>query len=207
MSLAPISRPQLRIIDGGGKPTPKWRNFPKSLVARSPFDREEVAHFRLAQQDIEKAAKHGRRQPILDCWSCVVGLPPPVPNISSVGSALRTVSLLSLRDAHACFRGVKRPVGDDDTGWDMVVYISKPQWFFEFEPSLACIAKLTKAPDDLVFATCVRLDNPRGESYEEGTKKRAPARGVITHWEFVEADPSDKNLPCGHKERFRRRLW
>jgi hypothetical protein len=162
-----------------------------------------------ADQIVQSAKKVLAREgrPHMDCWGCVIGRPPPVPNIFGVTPSECLSNLTSLKDAHACYRGVKRPVGNDDTGWDMVVYVSKPIWYFEHEPSLVCIAKPAPVADDLVFATCVRLDNPREERYEQGFRERAPVRGVITHWEFLESDPSDNTLPLGHKERFRKRLW
>lgn len=200
-------RPQLRLIGGDGKSPSKWLDFPSTVIARSPFQRNESAFYRFAKEDATKANQARRRQPIFEAWSLVFGEPPPVPNIDSQGPARFGARLTSISDAHACFRGIKRPVGDDDHGWEFVVYISKPAWFYVYEPSLACVAKLEVVPDDLVFATVVRLDQPRNGRYGTTAAAGASTKGVITHWQFIESEPTDALLPIGYRERYRRRLW
>ena len=52
-------------------------------------------------------------------------------------------------------------------------------------------------PADLVFMAYVRLDEP-----SDGA-----TRGVLTHWQFVEADNKHGDLPLGFEHRYDRRHW
>jgi hypothetical protein len=59
----------------------------------------------------------------------------------------------------------------------------------------------------LVFATIVRLDQPLRGRYGTAAAAGASTKGVITHWQFIESDPSDALLLIGYRERYRKRLW
>jgi hypothetical protein len=198
-------RKTLTVIQGGGNAVPKWRDFPQTVRARSPFDRNITVTYRLAQHDLHKASTFERKQIIFDCWSCIFGRLPPVPNIQKFQQVVGLREMSSLANAHACFRGFKRPVGDDPRGWDMVAYVTKPSWTFEFEPDLACVAKPFPVPQGFVFLICVRLDNMSQRRYKNNNQ--APVEGVVTHWEFVECDPVNANLPRDFKERFTKQQW
>jgi hypothetical protein len=176
-------------------------------MARSPFFRDQPVFFRLARHDIEKALQGRRRQPIFDLWSVVVGRFPPVPNHSIIACDLPDGELTQLSEAHACFRGLKRPVGLDDRGFDMVAYVLKPKRFVVYEPGLACLGQVADVPSNLVFIVYVRLDQPPERRYEKSTGSKSATKGVITHWQFVEADEQATNLPIGYRERYRKRLW
>lgn len=198
---------RFQVIDGGAQRAPPSLALRPQVIARSPFDRSEAITFRLSKLEIQKRAAARRAQPVFEAWSVVIGEPPPVNNISKWDERLRLCPLVSLADAIACFRGVKRPVAEDDTGWDTLAYVIRPEWYFAYQPSLACVAELTKVPADLVFVTYVRLDQPFGE--QNARYSRTEASGVITHWHFVEgeADSSGQLLPVGHPMRYRTRLW
>ncbi len=62
-------------------------------------------------------------------------------------------------------------------------------------------------PDDLVFVTYVRLDHPEIGRYGTRAAHGLAVKGVISHWQFVEADATTRDLPVGHEERYRQRLW
>lgn len=202
-----IIRPTFSVIHGGHQTPPPWQDLPKTILARSPFSRDEIGYFRVARGDAQKALAANRRQPFLDFWSCVYGRLPPVNNISSQDPARFGAALISIADAHACFRGLKRPFGDDAHGWDRIVYISRPKWFYVYEPSLACVLKLLPVPNDLLFAIYARLDHPASGRMGSRAVTGAAAKGIITHWEFVECDPHSEILPVDHSSRYRRRLW
>jgi len=53
-------------------------------------------------------------------------------------------------------------------------------------------------PADLVFVVYVRLDE---------NCDAASDTGVITHWQFVDADENDPLLPHDFANRFVNRLW
>jgi len=103
------------------------------------------------------------------------------------------------RDAHACFQGVRRPCAEDGDGDNVVAYVLKPNVVIGYKalpPAMLAVKEVI--PGDLVLVAYVRLDAPVTET--------GPI-GVLTHWQFVEADAADCMLPKGYKERYAKRLW
>jgi hypothetical protein len=205
----PSMRPEGRfaVVEGGAQRPPSWQDFPQTVVGRSPFNRYEVAYYRLSKSAIAKMDVAKRRQPILDAWTCVLGKIPPVNNSAILQKHPASGRLLSVADAHACFRGVKRAVGNDDRGFDVIAFVSRPPWGASYTPSMSCPVSWFSVPDDLVFVTYVRLDHPALGRYGTPTANGVAVRGVISHWQFVEADAAEHDLPAGYKERYRRHLW
>lgn len=191
-----------RVIEGGAQAPPSWLDLPSRVIARSPLDRECPVDFRFSKERLIGLDKVRRRQPTFDAWALVHAKLPPIPNRSKLASQLGGHALVGLRHAHACFRGTMRPVGNDNRGWDVVAYVSRPSIYVRYEPDLVCVGRIAQAPDDVVFVTYVRLDR-------EGGKSRAGSStvsGVVTHWQFVEA-AGGGTLPIGFQERYRRQLW
>lgn len=156
---------------------------------------------------MQKALDANRRQPLLDLWSAVVGEIPPFPNAAAKwGSIFKSCPLISMADSIACFRGLKRPMGSDDRGFDCYAFVSKPTHRFVYEPSLACSIKLIDVPADLVHITYVRCDHPQGRVRTSGSEMTASV-GVVTHWHFVEADQTELSLPADFSNRYRQRIW
>ena len=205
----PSVRPEGRfaVVEGGAQRPLPWQDFPQTVVGRSPFNRYEVAYYRLSKSAIAKMDVAKRRQPILDAWTCVLGEIPPVNNSSILQKHRASSLLLSVADAHACFRGVKRAVGNDDRGFDVVAFVSRPSWGACYTPSISCPVSWFCVPDDLVFVTYVRLDHPAQGRYGTPAADGIAVQGVISHWQFVEADAAERDLPAGYKERYRKRLW
>jgi hypothetical protein len=203
----PSLRPTLRVIEGGGNPTPKLFDLPTAVLTRSPFSRDAIVGFRLATEDARKALDNNRRQPIYDLWSAVLGHVPPQTGASLDLPDGSIASLSGVATAYACFRGIRRPAGDDTAGYDFFAYVHKAEYTFKFEPSMSRCVKLVRVPDDLVFVTHMKLDYPEGRPYGKNAFKDAAVKGVITHWGFVEADPRNPMMPINHETRFRRRVW
>ena len=195
------------VIEGGGQLPSPWQDLPQTVVARSPFNRECVALYRLSKHTFAKLDSAKRRQPFFDAWTCILGKVPPVNNSSMLTRNNGGRRLFSLSDARACFRGVKRAVGADTHGFDVVAFVSRPAWGVCYSPSLSCPISWWSVPNDIVFVTYVRLDHPPSGRYGTATASEALVRGVITHWHFVEADPEINDLPIGYQVRYRRRLW
>jgi hypothetical protein len=107
--------------------------------------------------------------------------------------------LIPLVQAHACFRGIERPLAEDDDGANVVAYVLRPRFFYEYDPNMVSLAQRVPVPRDLVFITYARLLDQTGEPGE-------PV-GVITHWGFVEADPKNLRLPINSTTRYREQLW
>jgi hypothetical protein len=195
------------VIEGSREPPSPWQDLPQTVVARSPFDRNRAALYRLSKLTFSKLDAAKRRQPFFDAWTGILGKVPPVNNSSILTRNNGNRKLLSLSDAHACFRGVKRAVGDDPHGFDLVAFISKPRWGVCYSPSLGCAISWWPIPNDVVFVTYVRLDHPPTGRYGTTNATAEVVRGVITHRHFVEAGPECNELPIEFRERYRRRLW
>ena len=202
----PVENHNLVLITGGGRKPSAWIEVPQTIICPSPENRSEPTTFRIAGASVRKALEAGHRQPLLDLWSLVHGQIPPVNNaLIRWGSDDIQNSLLSMSGAHACFRGIKRPLGDDDQGYDVYAYVTKPGVLFKYVPSMGCVIEPVKIPPDLVCVIYVRMDYPYGRPHP--SSKSAPiSRGIVTHWEMVEADESGL-LPIDHERRYRRRIW
>jgi hypothetical protein len=108
--------------------------------------------------------------------------------------------LSGLKDAHALFRGIERPLAEDDDGANVLAYVVKPTTMYEYDSnSMVSVALKITVPQDVVFVVYVRLDNPDAAP-EDMT-------GIVTHWGFVEADKDDPTLPTEYNSRYRQRLW
>ena len=176
-----------------------WLRFPTSVRAPSPFDRLTPCALEISHNDTRKAARAGRRQPAFDLWSMILGRAPPVPGVDARNASLPG-ALISIADAHACFRGIERPLAEDDDGGDVVAYALRPQFFYQYDPNMVSVALKVPAPRDVVFVVYARLF--------DANKVVASAQiGVITHWDFVEADRADPKLPVHYSSRYRNRLW
>ena len=190
-----VTSEPFKVIEGAWVAAPELVNLPQHIRARSPEDRNKPCRVRVYREDVRKAAAQRRRQPAYEFWSVLSGKAPPVPHrLENADEGLCT-----LFDAHACFRGVRRPIGEDGAGDTFVAYILKPKLFcvYDARPPLVMTHKVP-APDDLVFVAYVRMDEPSDAT---------STKGVLTHWHFVEADPRDARLPIGYDERYVDRLW
>src|SRR5271165_4455653 len=176
------------IVEGPGQ----WVQFPERVVAPSPEDRTIPCIFRLAAGDSHKLAQIGRRQLIFELWSVILGTPPPVPGCAHRNKPSNG-ELTNLRAAHALFRGIERPLAEDDDGSNVLAYVLKPRIFYEYAPNMVSVALKSPVPTDLVFVTYARLD--------PATEEPGAIRGVVTHWGFVEADRSNPDLPVDYSSR------
>jgi hypothetical protein len=187
--------PGLRpVSDGVGQ----WLKFPERVIAPSPEDKTVPCIFRLSDRDAVKMAAAGRRQLIFELWSIVLGTPPPVPGCAHRNHNVAG-ELTCLNDSRALFRGIERPLAEDDDGANVLAYVQNPRFFYEYDPSMVSVALKVPVPTDLVFVTYARLDKSMDGS--------DAVRGTITHWGFVEADNSNRELPVHYSSRYRTRLW
>jgi hypothetical protein len=193
----------LRVVEGGAQTAPSWRQIPSIVIGRSPFDRTAVTSFRVGTQDVQKALANHRKQPLLDLWACVIG---ELPGFAGVERYLEEFNeaRTALSQAHACFQGLKRPIGDDDHGFDVVAFVTKPKMTFSYSPDFGCMIKPKRIPNDLVLVTYAQLDRDCGTANQ---RPKLSATGMVIHWEFVEADATDLSLPIGFGERYRKRHW
>lgn len=91
-------------------------------------------------------------------------------------------------------------MSEDNDGRDVVAYILRPQFFYEYDPNMVSVALKVPVPRDVVFAVYTRLINA-------GDVAVGDPIGVITHWGFVEADNANSKLPVKYAPGYRTRLW
>jgi hypothetical protein len=200
-----VDNRKFQVIEGGGRKPSAWIEIPQTTIGLSPTSPSNPCSFRIAAGGLAKMLEHGHKQPLLDLWALVLGKIPPVNNaLIKWGTPEVQSKLKSISSAHACFRGIKRPVGDDDRGFDVYAYITKPAITFKYVPSMNCVVELVEIPNDIVCVTYIRMDYPQGRNLSGNTQ--VLSRGIITHWELVEADETGL-LPIGHKERYTTRIW
>ena len=197
-------RNALKVITGGGRKPSAWLDIPQAVIGRSPQDKSHAASFRIATEGVRKALLQGHRQPLLDLWALVLGRIPPVNNAETKWGEYRSL-LKSLDSAHACFRGIKRPVGSDDKGFDTYAYVTTPALTFKYTPSMSCVLELVKVPSDVLCVIYVKMDFPFGRRPLPGATIPI-TRGIVTHWELVEADDTGL-LPVDWETRYRSRVW
>jgi len=175
-----------------------WLDFPATVQAPSPEDRAVLCDFVLGSADAATMARIGRRQLTFEMWSMILGVEPPV-----IGCARRNWKtqgeLTRLAEAHALFKGIERPLADDDDGSDVLAYVLNPKFMYENSPDMVSVALKVAVPQDVVFVVYARLNKASGGPNG--------ARGTVTHWHFVEADPAFPTLPVDFSSRYRTRLW
>jgi hypothetical protein len=198
-----FSSARFTVIDGGGQKPSAWLDIPQAILGLSPESRKSQCGFRISTEGVRKALSIGNRQPLLDLWALVIGEIPPV-NGARMKWKDSLSDLQSFSGAVACFRGIKRPVGNDDTGFDTYAYVTRPKTTFKYAPSLSCVVQPVSIPEDIVCVTYVRFDHPVRRPVRSGDK--ALARGIITGWELVEADPV-ACLPIEWETRYRKQMW
>jgi hypothetical protein len=181
-------------------PTPgEWLSFPRAVYAPSPFDRISLCGLKIAAKDVRRAARAGRRQIVFDLWSMVIGKTPPVPGVHARNDP-QPGELTSIAQAHACFRGIERPLAEDNNGSDVLAYILRPRIFYEYDPNMVSVALKQPVPRDVVFVVYARL-------FDQTKVEKFGLIGVITHWGFVEVDSADPKLPVNYGSRYSVRLW
>jgi hypothetical protein len=189
LNLVPEQRAGLRAV-GNAEGIGLWLKFPETILAPSPESKSTPCNFRVATRDSYRLAELASRQLIFDFWSVVVGVPPPVPNVARNHPLEQ--ELVSLIEAHALFQGIERPFAADDDGSNVLAYILKPQKFYEYVPSMVCVASKADVPDDVLFVTYVRLDpvtdGPRsrqGNHHALGIRRSRQGRSLAARKSFL----------------------
>lgn len=202
-------RPSFKVIEGGGQPLPQWLTLPRYVLARSIYKDRAVVEYRPSRVNVNAALEARRYQPILDFWGGVFGEIPSINGLPLICQrAGEAFELTGIAKAHACFRGLRRPVSGDDHGFDFAAYVTKPRWAFERNPTMITPYGVYEVDERFVFLTFVRLDlTTLGQDNKRGKALGLPPSGVITHWGFCEADKDDPTLPVDFGGRFRKRLW
>jgi hypothetical protein len=176
-----------------------WAQFP-TIEAPHPLDRARLVRLQVSPHFIIGNLRKNLRSPIYQAWAHLVGRMPPVPNVNLI-PASAALSLTTLKDAHACFRGVKRPHGSELNGDRVFIYLIKVAVTVRFDNTPPVGIPATQPLDpDIVLAVYV-------ESIEGLQSVSESLWGAALRLEFVEMSTADLLLPVDHESRYDERLW
>jgi hypothetical protein len=91
-------------------------------------------------------------------------------------------------------------LAEDDDGANVAAYVLRPRYLYEYDPNMVSVALKVPVPRGVVFVVYSRLADAK-------TVVASGQTGVITHWDFVEADNANPKLPVNYSTRYRERLW
>jgi hypothetical protein len=177
-----------------------WANLPP-VIAPHPTERGQQVRLQVSREFIVGNLRKNNRTPIYQAWAHLAGCVPPVPNIAFLHKLGVAPSLSTLENAHACFRGVERPLGNDLNGTTVYIYLLKVGVTIRFDnaPPVS-VPAVHRLDDDLVFAIYVQEVaglHVAGESLW----------GTALKIELIETEPPDHALPIDHCDRYDERLW
>jgi hypothetical protein len=173
---------------------------PPHVVAPSPAGDGSMVELEISDGTLEKIIRAQLRVPLFQCWAHLVGEIPPVNNGFKLLVDNPGCEPAALRDACACFKGVRRPYGNEDYGDDVFVYVISTRYTVTWRPDMACVAEIVEAPEGTVMTVQVR---PASALQPQDSS----VWGVITKWEFVGASTEHPDLPDYFDERYNERLW
>jgi hypothetical protein len=176
-----------------------WLSLPL-IDAPAATDRSKIVIYKISEGFIRTNANIIRRVPIFQLWAHLVGVVPPIHNISILEKGPLRLDLTTLKDSVACFRGVKRPYDDESEGESIIVYVLNVDVTVGFDPTSPCMAKAVRLANDALLTFQVKPTNPLLEGDIEIV-------GIVTRVERVVGEGSAPCLPYGYEERYRERLW
>ena len=179
-----------------------WIDFPL-VQAPSAEDRNKSAFYEISDEFIIRHFNNRRRVPIFQGWVHLAGRLPPIPNINSSMHRANVARMLSVQNASACFRGVKRPQGDEPFGSSILVYVVNSALTITYQSDAHCAARAAPSPTDTVLAVHVS-PGKQVVNYQDSSHM---IDGVIIHWEFVRSDNTDRDLPRDYSTRYSKQLW
>lgn len=111
----------------------------------------------------------------------------------------------------AIFQGLRRPYKGEGVDNFVYAYVSRPRCTYSFKPNQRNERRkpdVLVPPKHSVFVTFVTLQREMVEGAERILSQAgAGARGVVLGWEWTFAAPENPDLPQGHGQRYRRRVW
>lgn len=178
-------------------PPNSWRN-PPSIVARGNPKDGEILLLKVSR-DITDVLRPGvLKTPLFMVWVHLLGLKPPMRQAGSIDLHDLVPSYSTLQnDATACFRGIKRPCGDDDNGATVCIFVMRPYVSVRYVPSMASLVDMYEVPNDMCLTVHAVMRPPSG---------RGGVNGIITRLEYVRCD-IQSGLPIDHESRYEERLW
>ena len=170
------------------------------LPSRSPLVPGATTSLQVSPELLNQYQGHNRNSKLFEVWANLFGEVPPVNCIGYNEGHMRP-PLVPLFNAYRCYRGVERGWNDQDEGHDIYILITKPEYTYEYIPSMVCTAKCIKLEDGIVMATLVRM-NPLGKNLMEG------ARGEVIGWDFIRGEIDGRILlPENAGSRYKEVVW
>jgi hypothetical protein len=118
-----------------------------------------------------------------------------------------------LRQAHALFQGLKRPLNHQGLDKSVHAYVTHPPFSYTFVDRTSAPLPTPK-PKRSVFVVYAKFLPPDDPELQDAIGDLDPAGvvGLIPWWEWTFADispsqPDDLPLPSNHKVRYVRRRW
>lgn len=173
---------------------------PPTVIAPSPDNPAAEVMLEISSKTLTKILDAHLRVALFQAWGHLVGELPPVPNSHKMIAEHPQRKVVSIKDAHACFRGVRRPYGGADAGQDVYVYVIATPDTICWRSSLACVADIIPAPEGTLMTVQVRPASALQPT-------QAGVWGTITKWEFVGACPEQPQFPRDHTQRYDELLW
>lgn len=176
-----------------------WIDLP-AVLCPTPSNRHHLATVTISEEAIHRYYRAKNPQPIFAAWAHITGGLPPINNVGSVLGRGPKVTLCTLKDAHACFQGVERPLQGEHDGKSVYAFILKVDTTLGYQVSMVCAASARVAPPNTVLMVLVRFNDPlQGDSVEVDR--------TVLRWEFVKADKRDPLLPKDYDTRYARKVW
>lgn len=144
---------------------------------------EEVT-FEFAPEILRNYRNTRRTTKIFEAYTLIAGVQLDINLIDEIDD------LVSLKNTKYVFKGIKRPRNGGDDGSGIYAYVTHPKESYRYEPSMTCVAKKVKIPDDICFVTYVEFFQPSETEF----------KGLILNWTWVETSHDGK--PIDHKNRY-----
>lgn len=185
-------------------PKPAYTFFdPPNVLAPSFTGDGSMVELEISKRAIEKFAEANLRIPMLELWSHLVGVLPPLPGAFKMEADTGGRVPTSIAEAHAIFKGVCRPYGSEDDGGEVLVYVISTiltVGWSGVKDRMACVASFKNAPKGTVLTVQVRPASALQPT-------SAGVWGTITKWEFVGESAEHPGFPEDYDTRYNERLW
>jgi hypothetical protein len=171
------------------------------IEAPDPDDHTKTIKLEIATSTIEKLVVAKRRTQLFEAWAHLVGDMPPVNNAELVRrTEYNHASFATIRDAFACFQGVRRRYADNDVGSNVYVFVISTAYTVRWQSDMRCVANIVKA----TAGTVLTVQAKKADSLQGCSES---VWGAITKWEFINADREQPGFPDSYGDRYDRLLW
>lgn len=190
----------IHLFRGASTPKKDFAN-PPLVSALCPEGSGETVQLMISPSTIKKFIDARRSTEMFQAWAHLVGEMPPINNAELVRRTDHPDATISaVRDAHACFKGVKRRYDQDDDGKEIYVYVIATGHTVRWRADMRTTAGIYAVPEGTLLTVQAK---PRASLQDcpEGIW------GAIVKWEFVNADRERTEFPEGFDARYDMLVW